>query len=207
MNDMFDFTNFDEDQENKLMTTVPYEIIDKNDNELFERDSVVKIAPTNICDVLNSVINSLQNVISSFNSVRVEKEKTRQIEYQTEAFIKMQEEETKRVKIKEIEKTKRLKLELQDSYIKARNELIMFKLNLEKEREEIKQKNINRNLNQEIIRNRIKNTIKLLDEHEKMIYEAFKLKEQVKEENLNYVYKLRDDLLQMFKLLSEQENV
>lgn len=204
---MFDFTNFDEDQENKLMTTVPYEIIDKNDNELFERDSVVKIAPTNICDVLNSVINSLQNVISSFNSVRVEKEKTRQIEYQTEAFIKMQEEETKRVKIKEIEKTKRLKLELQDSYIKARNELIMFKLNLEKEREEIKQKNINRNLNQEIIRNRIKNTIKLLDEHEKMIYEAFKLKEQVKEENLNYVYKLRDDLLQMFKLLSEQENV
>ena len=119
----------------------------------------------------------------------------------------MQEEETKRVKIKEIEKTKRLKLELQDSYIKARNELIMFKLNLEKEREEIKQKNINRNLNQEIIRNRIKNTIKLLDEHEKMIYEAFKLKEQVKEENLNYVYKLRDDLLQMFKLLSEQENV
>ena len=74
---MFDFTNFDEDQENKLMTTVPYEIIDKNDNELFERDSVVKIAPTNICDVLNSVINSLQNVISSFNSVRVEKENAR----------------------------------------------------------------------------------------------------------------------------------
>lgn len=215
MSDMFDFSDFDDEDE--VIKPLSYEIMNVNNKESkkeldYKDCNIINIKQTNALDVLNSgislidnAINAISNIVISFNNVRMEKEKTKQVEYQADAFIKMQEEETKRIEIIEKEKTKRLKLELQNGYIKSKNELIMFKLKLESEKEALKEHNREINLNRKIYRNIIEETFCLIKENEKQILESFKLKETVDEEQINEINRLRDYLLQMMKMLNQQK--
>lgn len=101
--------------------------IKKNSNENVERVSgeVVTISNTlpesvsmgatggavAILPIIDKAINLLDTGLRCYAMVQVEREKTKQVKYQSEAVINAAEQRTKQVKIQEKEITKRCKLE------------------------------------------------------------------------------------------------
>lgn len=123
--------------------------IKKNSNENVERVSgeVVTISNTlpesvsmgatggavAILPIIDKAINLLDTGLRCYAIVQVEREKTKQVKYQSEAVINAAEQRTKQVKIQEKEITKRCKLECEKEVNLEKIQLLQLREQLKNE--------------------------------------------------------------------------
>lgn len=123
--------------------------IKKNSNENVERVSgeVVTISNTlpesvsmgatggavAILPIIDKAINLLGTGLRCYAMVQVEREKTKQVKYQSEAVINAAEQRTKQVKIQEKEITKRCKLECEKEVNLEKIQLLQLREQLKNE--------------------------------------------------------------------------
>lgn len=123
--------------------------IKKNSNENVERVSgeVVTISNTlpesvsmgatggavAILPIIDKAINLLDTGLRCYAMVQVEREKTKQVKYQSEAVINAAEQRTKQVKIQEKEITKRCKLECEKEVNLEKIQLLQLREQLKNE--------------------------------------------------------------------------
>ena len=123
--------------------------IKKNSNENVERVSgeVVTISNTlpesvsmgatggavAILPIIDKAINLLDTGLRCYAMVQVEREKTKQVKYQSEAVINAAEQRTKKVKIQEKEITKRCKLECEKEVNLEKIQLLQLREQLKNE--------------------------------------------------------------------------
>ncbi|ETJ20259.1 hypothetical protein Q604_UNBC18428G0003 [human gut metagenome] len=147
-----------------------------------------------VCDIINNAISAIDNIITSFNQVRVEKEKTKQVEFMTKAYITKVKEDTKQVRIKEKEETKRIKMQLYYDYVKYKASLFEIAKNFEHKNNELNESTRRFNENLAILRQTINNQLNDIKKYNDLIFSEFKKGNVVDEQILNYNQGLQEIL-------------
>ena len=86
-----------------------------------------------ILPIIDKAINLLDTGLRCYAMVQVEREKTKQVKYQSEAVINAAEQRTKQVKIQEKEITKRCKLECEKEVNLEKIQLLQLREQLKNE--------------------------------------------------------------------------
>lgn len=87
--------------------------------------------------IISEVASVIGNIVTSCNLVRAEKEKTKQMAIQAEAFIIAAKEETKRIAIAQQEETKRFEAQLKSEYKKCQVQLKELAIQLKAEQRKL----------------------------------------------------------------------
>lgn len=179
-------------------------ILNKENNKPIQKNNKSMSFTTDIGAVANAVsvvINSLGNIVTSFNMVSMEREVTKRAKIQAEAFVVKEKELTKRYIVNEKEQTKRLKSKLINDYRKAQLDLIGVVEKLKKEEREF---NKNHELNIETLRG-LMNSLEMetnnLEQLNQIVIEKFKIGEEIDSSFLAQINEIGRRKIEIMKII------
>lgn len=179
-------------------------ILNKENNKPIQKNNKSMSFTTDIGAVANAVsvvINSLGNIVTSFNMVSMEREVTKRAKIQAEAFVVKEKELTKRYIVNEKEQTKRLKSKLINDYRKAQLDLIGVVEKLKKEEREF---NKNHELNIETLRGVMKSLemeTNNLEQLNQIVIEKFKIGEEIDSSFLAQINEIGRRKIEIMKII------
>lgn len=150
-----------------------------------------------VLGVISSLAGSIENIIVSFNEVRVEKERTKQIAKQAEVFITQAKEETKRTLIHEKEETNRLRAQLDNDYRKLKASLFQVAKEFELKNKELSESGRRFDLKLDIIKDTAKSLIEEINRNNKFLLSQWKQGKDVDEKLLRHVETLQSQSTQL----------
>lgn len=150
-----------------------------------------------VLGIINNVVGSVENIIVSCNVVRVEKEKTKQVRIQADAFIAQAKEETKRIAVHEREETKRVKAQLIYDYKKFRASLFKVAKEIELKNNELIESGRKFDIKMDVIKEHVKVLMDDIISKNNIIIKQWQQGESVDENILMHVENLQNQSNQL----------
>lgn len=148
-------------------------------------------------DIISNLAGSIENIIVSFNEVRVEKERTKQIAKQAEVLITQAKEETKRVLIHEKEETKRFVSQLDYDYKKFKASLFQVAKEIELKNNELVESGRKFDIKMDTIKEHVRALTEDIKSKNNFIIAQWSQGEYVNDEILKHVENLQNQSNQL----------
>lgn len=150
-----------------------------------------------VLGVISSLTGSIEGIIVSFNEVRKEKEKTKQVAMQAEVLITQAKEDTKRVYIHEKQETKRFIGQLDYDYKKFKASLFQIAKEVEFKNNELIESGRKFDVKMDTIKEPVKALIEDIRGKNNFIITQWKQGKYVDEEILRHVENLQNQSNQL----------
>ena len=150
-----------------------------------------------VLGAISSLSGSIENIIVSFNEVRKEKEKTKQVAMQAEVLITQAKEDTKRAFIHEKQETKRFIGQLDYDYKKFKANLFQIAKEIEFKNNELMESGRKFDMKIDTIKEPIKALIEDIRSKNNFIITQWKQGKYVDEEILRHVENLQNQSNQL----------